>query len=47
MQLLHQRLVLENISHYLVFHRSGGMPTGMNTDSTAVYTANMTTKMTT
>ena len=45
--LLHQRLVLENIVHYLVFQSSGGMAARMNTDRSGVDAATMTARVNT
>ena len=41
------RLVMENILHYLVFHSSGDMTTGVDSSPADVNAASMTTRMTT
>jgi hypothetical protein len=45
--LLHVRLVLDNILHYLVFHGRSRVTTGVTADCPGVNAADMTTRMTT
>jgi hypothetical protein len=45
--LVHQRLVLENVLHNLVFHSSVGMTARVNTDRSGVDAATMTARVTT